>query len=231
MLETTKCETTNEKEYKQGVNKANDHINNKDKSPSWRRIDIQQGSTNKESTDVGTEKKLDLQYSVTILPSKNQADENIDIQSNEDSRVSSSTFKTKSINHQEKDSVATSSQKEYLFSSACYESLKNLKEDKKSSDDNNPKNNSLLKNRSVFEYDKSSLSEPIVYKKDIEKHSKVTREQKVDIKPATSNKLSSAEKQRDINIFCEDPNLRHFDTSIHSEANHESQQLIDFKIR
>ena len=40
-----------EKEFKAGVNKANDNINNKDKSPLFKHIDIQQPSTNKENTN------------------------------------------------------------------------------------------------------------------------------------------------------------------------------------
>ena len=231
VLEKTKSELYTAKEFKASVNKANDNINNKDKSPLLKRIDIQQPSINKENTNLGTKKKLDLQYSVSILPSKNQADENIDIQSNKDSSATSPTLKTKSINHQEKNSVTSTPHKEYFLSSCTNESLKNLQRDKKSCDDSNPKNNSLLKTRSELSYDKSRLSQPIVYQKDIEKHSKVTREQKVDSKPTTSNKLSSAEKQRDINIFCEDPNLRQFYTSIHSEDIHDSKQLNDFTIK
>jgi len=102
VLEKTKSELYTAKEFKARVNKANDNINNKDKSPLLKRIDIQQPSINKENTILGTKKKLDLQYSVSILPSKNQVDENIDIQSNRDSSATSPTLKTKSINHQEK---------------------------------------------------------------------------------------------------------------------------------
>ena len=231
VLEKTKSEPIEAKEFKAGVNKANNNINNKDKSPLFKRIDIQQPSTNKDSTNYETKKQLDLHYSVSILPSKNKADESIDIQSNKDSSVSSPTLNTKSINHQEKNFVASTPQKEYLLSSYTNESLKNSSKDKKTCDDNDSKNNSLLANKSESSFDKSRLSQPIVYKEDIEKHSKVTREQKVDSKPTTSNELSSSEKQRDINIYCEDPNLRHFDTSIHSAANHDSKQLIDFTLR
>ena len=231
VLEKTKSEPIEAKEFKAGVNKANDNINNNDKSPSFRCIDIQQPSTNKENTNYETKKRLDLHYSVSLLPSKNQADESIDIQSNKDSSVSSPTLNTKSINHQEKNFVTSTPQKEYLLSSYTNESLNNPSKDKKTCDDNDPKNNSLLANKSEPSFDKRGLSQPIVYKEDIEKHSKVTREQKVDSKPTTSNKLSSSEKQRDINIYCEDPNLRHFDTSIHSASNHDSKQLIDFTLR
>ena len=213
-----------EKEFKAGVNKANDNINNKDKSPLLKRIDTQLASTNKQRTNNETKKNYNLQYSVTISPSKNQVDENIDIQSDEDSSVSSPTLNRKSINLQ-KNNLTTTPQKEHLFSSN--KGLKSLDKDKRNCDDNNPKNDSLLKNLTC---NKSRFSEPIVFIDHIERHSKLRKEQEADSLAAAYNKLSNTEERRDINIFGEDPNLRHFDTSIHS-ANHDSKQSIDFSLR
>jgi len=167
-----------EKEFKAGVNKANDNINNKDKSPLLKRIDIQLPSTNKQRTNNETKKNYNLQYSVTISPSKNQVDENIDIQSDEDSSVSSPTLNRKSINLREKSNVTTTPQKEHLFSSN--KGLKSLDKDKRNCDDNNPKNDSLLKNLTC---NKSRFSEPIVFIDHIERQSKKNKKQIVWLQP------------------------------------------------
>ena len=194
-----------EKEFKAGVNKANDNINNKDKSPLLKPIDIQLPSTNTQRTNHETKKNFDLQYSVDILPPKNHVEENIDIQSNEDSSVSSPTLNRKSINLRGKNTVTTTHQKEHVYSSN--EGLKSLEKDKRHCYDNNLKNDSLLKNISQVSCDKSRFSEPIVYIDHIERHSKLRREQDADSQAATYNILSNTEEPRDIKIFGEDPNL------------------------